>query len=78
MSVQHKLLKTVIVEGLPMKVRLKTGGQAADASVKTFVVHNSAVAEGNVSRIVLPAVAIQWVRWMTMIATGEVLAREAM
>ncbi|KSU83474.1 MULTISPECIES: hypothetical protein [Fictibacillus] len=59
-------------------MKVQTGGQAADASVKTFAVHNSAVAEGNVSRIVLPAVAIQWVRWMTMIATGGLLAREAM
>ncbi|MDM5339612.1 hypothetical protein QUF84_20650 [Fictibacillus enclensis] len=46
--------------------------------MKTFVVHNSVVAEGNVSWIVLPVVVIQWVRWMTMIGTGEVLAREAM
>ncbi|MDM5200284.1 hypothetical protein QUF79_19915 [Fictibacillus enclensis] len=46
--------------------------------MRMLVVRSMVVVEGNVSRIVLPAVAIQWVRWMTMIATGEVLAREAM
>ncbi|WHY71069.1 hypothetical protein [Fictibacillus enclensis] len=49
--------------------------------MRMLVVRSMVVVEGNVSRIVLlveAIKAIQWVRWMTMIATGEVLAQGVM